>query len=433
MRKLLALLVVFALSVAVLPTGAQEMDFDCGTDQEVVLQFISGTVGGEHEATVAVVENYADVCPNVVVNVLTRPTSTTETLAQYQQFFEAQSGAVDVYMLDVFFPAIVAEHLVDLTPFVDQAFLDQYYPALIEANTVGGQLLALPWFAGAGMLYYRTDLLEKYGYDAPPATWAELTEMAQAIQDGERAEGNPDFWGFVWQGNAYEGLTCDALEWQKSFGGGVIINPDGVIEVNNPETIEAFDLAAGWVGTITPEAVLSYQEEDARAVWHAGNAAFMRNWGYAYTLSQADDSAVAGNFSVVPLPGSEPGMGAATLGGWQLGVTKYSSNIDAAVAFVKWMVSYDQLKVYHLLRGEQPVMPALYQDAELVEALPYLADMGNILNFATARPAVAGAQYNDVSQLYYTAVHSILEGQADAATAMADLELALADLGFELP
>ncbi|MCZ7543905.1 MAG: hypothetical protein M5R40_10370 [Anaerolineae bacterium] len=81
MRKLLALLVVFALSVAVLPTGAQEMDFDCGTDQEVVLQFISGTVGGEHEATVAVVENYADVCPNVVVNVLTRPTSTTETLA----------------------------------------------------------------------------------------------------------------------------------------------------------------------------------------------------------------------------------------------------------------------------------------------------------------------------------------------------------------
>ncbi|MCZ7543906.1 MAG: ABC transporter substrate-binding protein [Anaerolineae bacterium] len=340
---------------------------------------------------------------------------------------------MDVYMLDVFFPAIVAEHLVDLTPFIDQAFLDQYYPALIEANTVGGQLLALPWFAGAGMLYYRTDLLEKYGYDAPPATWAELTEMAQAIQDGERAEGNPDFWGFVWQGNAYEGLTCDALEWQKSFGGGVIINPDGVIEVNNPETIEAFDLAASWVGTITPEAVLSYQEEDARAVWHAGNAAFMRNWGYAYTLSQADDSAVAGNFSVVPLPGSEPGMGAATLGGWQLGVTKYSSNIDAAVAFVKWMVSDDQLKQYHFLRGEQPVMPALYQDAELVEALPYLADMGNILNFATARPAVAGAQYNDVSQLYYTAVHSILEGQADAATAMADLELTLADLGFELP
>jgi len=275
-------------------------------------------------------------------------------------------------------------------------------------------------------------LLAKYGYDAPPTTWAELTEMAQTIQDGERAT-NPDFWGFVWQGNAYEGLTCDALEWQASYGGGVIISPEGVVQVNNPETIAAFEMAAGWVGTITPEGVLSFQEEDARAVWQAGNAAFMRNWPYAYPLGQADDSPIKDLFSVVPLPGREAGMSAATLGGWQLGVSRYSANVDAAVAFVKWMVSYDQLKTYDMLRGELPVMPALYEDPEFLAALPYMANMGDALNFATPRPAVAGAQYAQVSQLYYTAVHSILAGEADAATAMEDLELALADLGFELP
>ncbi len=432
MRKPFALLLVLILVVVALPAGAQEA-VDCGTTDPVTINFISGTVGGEYEATVAVASGYADVCPNVTVNILQRPTSTTDTLAMYQQFFEARSSAVDVYMLDVFYPAMMAEHLVDLTPYMDQAFLDQFYPALINASTVDGRLLALQWFAGAGMLYYRTDLLEKYGYDAPPATWAELAEMAQTIQDGERTAGNPDFWGFVWQGNAYEGLTCDALEWQASSGGGVIITPEGVVQVNNPETIAAFSEAASWVGSVSPEAVLTFQEEDARAVWQAGNAAFMRNWGYAYTLGQADDSPIKDLFSVVPLPGAEPGMSAATLGGWQLGVSKYSRNIDAAVAFVRWMTSYDQLKAYHLLRGEQPVMPALYSDPELLAALPYLADMGDILSFATPRPAVAGERYGDVSQLYFTAVHAILSGEADAATALADLELALADLGFDLP
>src|SRR5690606_39913862 len=106
----------------------------------------------------------------------------------------------------------------------------------------------------------------------PPPTWAELTEMAQTIQDGERAAGNPDFWGFVWQGNSYEGLTCDALEWEYSNGGGTIVSPDGVITIDNPAAIEAIEMAASWVGTISPSAVTSFGEEEARHMWQAGNA-----------------------------------------------------------------------------------------------------------------------------------------------------------------
>jgi trehalose/maltose transport system substrate-binding protein len=102
------------------------------------------------------------------------------------------------------------------------------------------------------MLFYRVDLLRKYGYRAPPKTWEELEVMARRIQSGERASGNKDFWGFVWEGAPSEVLTCNALEWQVSDGGGTILEQDGKVTVNNPRTIRAWQRAARWVGSISP-------------------------------------------------------------------------------------------------------------------------------------------------------------------------------------
>jgi trehalose/maltose transport system substrate-binding protein len=435
LKRLSALILVAVLAVGVLPTaGAQDMSPWCGTDQAVTITFITGIVGGEFEVSEALAARFtADVCPNISVTVVARPTSTTDTLAQYQQFFEAQSPDLDVFMVDGPFIGLIAEHVIDLSEYLDEEQLSRFYPALVDAYRVGGRLVGLPWFAGSGMLYFRTDLLEKYGLDVP-ATWDALAVAAKTIQDGERAAGNPDFWGFVFQGKAYEGLTCDALEWQASYGGGRILSPDGVIEVNDPATIEIFDKVASWVGDFVPPGVLNYEEEDARSVWQAGNAAFMRNWGYAYPLGQAEDSVIKDKFSIGSLPGKEAGMSAATLGGWGLSVSKYSANPEAAAAFVNWLTEFDALKEYLLARGETPVLPALYEDVELLEAGPHLAFAGDILNSAVSRPfAPAADQYATVSQLYFTAVSEVLAGQKDAATAMSDLELALADLGFELP
>lgn len=434
LKRLLVLVLLVTMAVAMVPNAvAQEGGFDCGADGEVEITFIAGTVGGEHEVYVGLAEEYmANICPNVKVNVVERPESTTETLAQYQQFFEAQSSEIDVFMVDVVWPAMIAEHLVDVSEYLDADTLSRFYPAVLDAYTIQGRLVSMPWFAGGGMLFYRSDLLEKYGLEVPK-TWDDLAVAAKTIQDGERAEGNPNFWGFVFQGKAYEGLTCDALEWQVSVGGGRILSPEGVIEVNDPESIAIFDKVASWVGDFVPSEVLTYGEEEARAVWQAGNAAFMRNWAYAFTLGQADDSVIKDKFSTASLPGKEAGMTAATLGGWGIAVSKYSQNIEASVAFANWLTSYDALVTFHLARGEQPVLPALYEDAELQAALPYLAFTSDILNAATPRPGVAGTQYAKVSELYYTAVNGVLAGSTDAATAMGDLELALADLGFALP
>jgi trehalose/maltose transport system substrate-binding protein len=308
-----------------------------------------------------------------------------------------------------------------------------HFPAIIQNNTVDGRLVGIPWFTDAGLLYYRTDLLEKYGYDSPPTTWQELEEMATVIQDGERADGNEDFWGYVWQGNAYEGLTCDALEWIYSNDGGTIISPQAVITINNENAIEAVDMAAAWVGTISPPGVTGFQEEEARNFWQAGNAAFMRNWPYAYSLGNSEDSPIAGLFDVSALPAGDSGHGAATLGGWQLAVSKYSEHPEVAADVALYLTSAEEQKIRAIEGSFNPTIMSLYEDEDVLEAAPFFGSLYDVFINAVARPStVTAPQYNEVSTLFYQAVHSVLTGDNDAQTAFEELELDLEDLtGFE--
>jgi trehalose/maltose transport system substrate-binding protein len=271
------------------------------------------------------------------------PADTNDRLALYQQYWAARSADVDVYMIDVIWPGIVAPHAADLKQFFTEAELSQFFPRIVENNTIRGKLTSIPFFTDAGLLYYRTDLLQKYGYQRPPQTWTELDQMATKIQAGERQAGNRDFWGFVWQGKAYEGLTCDALEWIFSMGGGRIIEPDGRISINNAQAIAALNMVRSWVGRISPPGVTSYAEEEARNTFQTGNAAFMRNWPYAYSLGQSEGSAVRGKIGVTVLPrgAGQGGRNAATLGGWQLMVSAYSKNQKVAADLVKYLTSVE--------------------------------------------------------------------------------------------
>jgi len=404
------------------PIVAQGGTFDCLTDQPATITFLGDPVGNAAEVERETIAAFNALCPNITVNVVTGPASASEVLANYLTMLEARSGDIDVMRVDVIWPGILAENLVDLLPYFSDEELAAHFPGFIANNRIGNSMIAIAWRLGAGMLYYRTDLLEKYGFDGPPATWDDLASMAVTIQAGERAAGNADFWGFVWQGNNYEGLTTNALEWQVSEGGGSIVAPNGEIQVLNDATIGAFERAASWVGTISPPGVVGYVEDDARGVWHAGNAAFMRNWPYAYSVSFTSE-AIGNVFDVAPLPAGASGNSAAAMGGWSLGVNRYSANVDAAVAFAKYFASYEEQKRRAIRSSINPTIAALYQDAEVIEAVPFFAGLDSVFMGATPRPStVTGARYNQVSTLYSTAVHSILTGSEDAETALTLLE-----------
>ncbi len=357
---------------------------------------------------------------------ISRPNDSSATLQQYQQYWAAKSADVDVYMIDVIWTGIAAPHSVDLKKYFKEDDLKQHFPRIVENNTVGGQLVAIPFFTDAGMLYYRTDLLEKYGYKEAPKTWEELSEMAKKIQDGERQAGKPDFQGFVFQGKASESVTCNAVEWIYSYGGGDVVDKDKKVTINNPSAEKALDEARSWVGKISPSGITTYGEEEARNVWQSGNAAFMRNWPYAYALSADPKSPVSGKFGVSVLPkGGDNGKNAACLGGWQLMVSKYSKNPDVSAEFARWLSSPEIQKMRAIDLSQLPTRPALYQDPDVLAKNKWFGDMQVVLDNAVTRPStVTKADYNQVSTAIFQNVNKVLSGGEQSKEAVAQIERA---------
>lgn len=387
----------------------------------VEISISCSALGKEHEICKQGVDAWAKKTGNTV-KIVSTPNSATERLALYQQLLAAGASDIDVFQIDVVWTGILSDHLMDLSA-KGQADIDDHLPAMIETSRVNGKLMAMPWFADAGLLYYRQDLLDKYKRPVPQ-TWADLTETARLIQDGERKEGRGDFWGYVWQGRAYEGLTTNALEWVASFGGGAIVDDKGEITIENPKAVEGLKTAAGWVGTITPEGVLNYTEEESRGVFQSGNAAFMRNWPYAWALAQGADSTIKGKVEIAPLPkGGADGRHAGTLGGQLLAVSKYSKNADAATDLVLYLTGQDEQKRRAVEGSFNPTIVALYSDADIAKANPFIGDLVDVFTNAVARPATAtGQNYNKVSTEFFNAAHQVLSKRAEPAQALNRLD-----------
>jgi len=346
------------------------------------------------------------------VKLISTPADANDRLALYQSLLASKSDKVDVLQIDVVWPGLLANYLLDLKPLAPPATFDGYFQTLITNNTVGGKLVAVPWFVDAGLLYYRKDLLDKYHLKVP-GTWAELEQDAKTVMAGEKG-----IQGYVWQGKSYEGLTCNALEWIASNGGGHLLDNNGQVTFNNPQAVAAINRAKGWIGTISPQGVLAYDEESARGAFQSGKAVFMRNWPYAWALANAGDSPVKGKVGVAPLPaGDGPNAAsAATLGGQSLAVSKFSAHPKEAVDLALFLAGKEEEKRRAMQGSFDPTLKAVYDEPEL-KADPVYGIFRKVLAGAAPRPAtIAGRKYNQFSSQFVHAVYATLSGQGDAAS-----------------
>jgi trehalose/maltose transport system substrate-binding protein len=372
------------------------------------ITFIGDNIGLTHTRDLKLAARFSKDT-GIKVKVVAHPAASTDAYAQLARNFSSHSSSVDVAMFDVVWPGIFARYLVNLKPALGKA-AKKHLQSIVQNGTIGGKLVVMPWFSDYGILYYRKDLLTKYGYKSPPKTWSDLGKMAKKIQNGER-KSNPNFYGFVWQGNAYEGLTCNALEWIASSGGGHFID-NGKASINNPKAAAILNTVRGWVGNIAPRGVSTYQETQALNAFDAGDAAFMRNWPYAYSVSQGADSKVKGKFAVTVLPHSGKNHSVATIGGWELGVSKYSKHKGAATELIRYLSSPGAEKFTAIFSSNPPTIPSVIHDKAVVKVNPWLKPAIANVPRVTRPTRYLKTKYQQGSTIIFQGLNRIENGQS---------------------
>lgn len=410
----------FAVSL-VLCTLYLVPDAYCAT----TIVFRHGKVSGFEKDFRDLLDRFESAHPGIRVRDESLPWDAGQQHQLYAVNFESRSDTFDVMGLDIVWIAEFARagwaRALDeyWQPRERAAFL----PSTVEAATYAGRRYAVPWFTDSGLLYYRKDLLAKYGL-AVPRTWEALAAAARTVLDGEK---EPRLLGFVWQGKQYEGLVCDALEYIHS-NQVRLLDAAGRWAADPGRTAAALRFMTDLIyeRKVSPLLVLAGDEEVARQIFGNGQAVFMRNWPYAYGIYSKPGADIAGKFGIAALPSFAGGAPAPTLGGWFLAVNGYSRHPREAFELVRYMTSPEVQKEMFLKLSYLPTRSALYQDAELLARAPQLRVFGSFL--PTARPRPVTPFYPSISEILQTEFSAALAQIRTPEKAVRNIEIQVAPL-----
>lgn len=380
--------------------------------KSTVLIFKHGKIAGDPEPFRQLIKRFEDENPGITVKDEILPASTDEQHQFYVINLEGESSDFDVISMDVIWVQEFARAgwLRDVSHLFQEQESHDFFPGPMKAVTYRGRMYAVPWYIDAGLLYYRKDLLQKYGF-SPPSTWNELISIAQHIMPKER------LYGFIWQGKQYEGLVCNVLEYFWGNGGDVL--KDSEVVIDSAENIHALGFMRDLIVKykITPELVTTAIEEPTRHMFGNGKALFMRNWPYAWNIFEREGSPIRGKTGVALLPSFMPGMSSSTLGGWQLGINRYSKHPEAAEKLIRFLTGREAQKRLALTIGYKPSRKSLYKDEDLLREQPFIAGLYDV--FMKARPRPVSPYYMMITQVMQPEFSAALSGIKTPGQALA--------------
>jgi multiple sugar transport system substrate-binding protein len=357
--------------------------------------------------------------PSIHVKLQTAPTNTDTNRADLVTTISGGAKTPDVFMGDVIWPGQFGAHdlALPLSKYLPKSFFNRFAAGLVAGASYKGQVYGAPFFQDQGFLYYRKDLLAA-DHMAVPKTWEQLKSEAATLVRQHKVK-----YGFVFEGASYEGGTCDFMEYYADTGGSVLNSTDtsSVFNVADATTVLTF-LRSLITSGASPSAVTTFQEPQAMAAFQNGQAAFLRNWDYAYAVANSKGMASAGKVGVAPLPtfAGHPYPGYSNIGGWNLYVNPHSPNLKADLAFINFITGTQAQTIEAKPPfSEIPTNAAVRANPAIKALNPPFAVLSQTK--LVPRPA-QNPNYPAISQAIYTNYNSALAGSASpsaAAKAMA--------------
>ncbi len=386
------------------------------------IQWAAGTISGTG-LRANLIHQFERLNPDIKVKLVAEANNTDTTRAQLSATISGGSTTPDVYLGDVIWPGQFGhQHLaLPLSDYLSKSYWNRFAPGLVAGASYHGKVYGSPWFMDSGFLYYRKDLLARYHLPVP-TTWEQLKSEAAILQGRHAVR-----YGFVWEGASYEGLTCNWMEYLADAGGHVF-NSSGRPDMNTPQALKALTFMRSLITSgVTPSAVTTFTEPQAMNVFNDGQAAFLRNWDYAYSNSQTKgQSTVIGKVAVAPLPAfaGHGSTGFACIGGWDMYVNPHTQHLSQALRFIQFMSSLQAETKLATIASEIPTNYAVQQNPEVRKLNPVLAIVSK--THLIARPSQT-PKYAQVSQAIYTNINAALAGQVSPQSALQQANQQLAN------
>jgi multiple sugar transport system substrate-binding protein len=375
---------------------------------------------GATDTRTVLINAFEKAYPKIHVTLVSASTDTDTNRATLATTISGGSATPDVFMGDVIWPAQFGAHqlAVPLSKYLPASYFARFAPGLIQGATYKGQVYGSPLFEDQGFLYYRKDLLAKYNL-AVPTTWEQLESEAKEIQTKAGIK-----YGFVWEGDSYEGLTCDFMEYLTDAGGTVTNANFTKATLDSPAALKAVTFMRSLVTSgVTPSAVTTFQEPQAMDTFAAGQSVFLRNWDYAYSYATtpATSKLTTSQVGVAPLPTFQ-GMsypGYSNIGGWNLYINPHSKHINLDLTFIKWMASTQAQDILAEKYSEIPTVESVRTSAAVIASNPVLA----IVPKTRLVPRPAGTpNYPALSTAIYTNVNAILAGSVTPSAGLSSAQ-----------
>ena len=360
------------------------------------------------------ISDFEKANPGIKVTLTSAPTDTDTNRATLATDISGGSATPDVFMGDVIWPAQFGAHqlAVPLSNYLPASYFAQFAPGLVAGATYKGQVYGSPLFEDQGFLYYRKDLLTKENLPVP-TTWEQLQSEAEQLQKAGLVK-----YGYVFQGASYEGLTCNYMEFLASAGGTATKADYSTATLDSPASIKAVTFMR-WLVTsgVSPAAVTTFQEAQAMSTFASGQAAFLRNWDYAYADSQVPGTPTVGKVGVAPMPTFQgmPAPGYSNIGGWNLYINPHSKNIAADLTFIKFMASTQAQMDLVTVSSSIPTVESVRTSPSVIAESPVLATVPKTK--LVPRPA-GTPNYPQLSTAIYQNVNAALAGSTSPSAAM---------------
>jgi multiple sugar transport system substrate-binding protein len=380
---------------------------------------LSGT--GANDARTVLINAFEKQYPNIKVTLVSAPTDTDTYRATVATQISGGASTPDVFMGDVIWPAQFGAHqlAVPLSQYLPASYWSKFATGLVAGATYKGAIYGSPLFEDQGFLYYRKDLLAKE-HMAVPQTWEQLeTDASTLVKDGSVK------YGFVWEGDSYEGLTCNFMEYLTDAGGTPTNVAYSAATLNSAASTKAVTFMRSLITSgASPAAVTTFQEPQAMNTFGGGNAAFLRNWDYAYTAAITPSSGgklTASQVGVAPLPtfAGQAYPGYSNIGGWNMYINPHSTHLGADLTFIQWLSGTTAQDILSQKYGFISTVTAVRTSPATIASNPVFA----VVPKTKLVPRPAGTpEYPALSTAIYTNVNAALAGSTSPSAAVAAMQ-----------